>query len=79
MIAKIEGQVVAIMETKTKAEGKPYRVVSVLQTHDRGADIVRVNLWNGQKAESGKAFSSVVNIRAFAGSRGGVMLSADAY
>lgn len=79
MIVEIKGTAVGILETKTKKDGKPYRVVSVLQQNEKGADVVRVNLWNGHKVENGKPVVFVASIRAFQGSRGGVMLSADVY
>lgn len=78
MVAELKGQVVAIVETKTKKDSKPYRVVTLLQVTDRGADTVRVNLWNGQKVEKGKDVSLVARIRVFDSGRGAA-LSADAY
>lgn len=79
MLAKVDGRVVAVMDTKTKREGKPYRVVSVLQENEKTAEIVRVNLWNGQQAEKGKALSLAVSVRAYVSDRGGAMLSIDAH
>ncbi|PWB48948.1 MAG: hypothetical protein C3F12_00155 [Candidatus Methylomirabilota bacterium] len=77
MTAKVEGQVVAVVDDKTK-EGKAYRVITVLQVHEKGADLVRLRSWNGLKADIGKPISVVVRIEAYQGKRG-VGLSVDAF
>lgn len=81
MIVQIGGQVLGVRDEKTKKDNKPYRVVELLQQGERGAEVVRVNLWNGhkEKVEVGKQATVTANVRAFSGSRGGVMLSADVY
>lgn len=79
MIVAIQGQVVGMSDEKTKKEGKPYRAVQLLQQTEKGAALVRVNLWNGQKAELGKPASFTASVRAYEGNRGGAMLSVDVY
>lgn len=79
MIAEIKGDVLRIEETKTKKTGRLYRIVEVLQKGDRGSAIVRVNLWNGQKVEVGKAVALPVSVRCYVGSGGVARLSADVF
>ncbi len=79
MIVQVKGTVVAVLDTKTKKDGKPYRVVSLLQEGEKTAEIVRVNLWNGTNVEKGKLIALTAGVRAFQGTRGGAMLSVDVY
>lgn len=80
MIVEIKGQVAGLREQHTKKEGKPYRVVQLLQHNDMGdAYLVRVNLWGPQKVENGKPASFLASVRAYQGFRGGAMLSVDVY
>ncbi len=79
MVAELKGTVVSITEMTTKAKGKPYRSVQVLQQGERGADLVRVRLWNGTKIELGKPVTLTAVVDAFAGSRGGALLSVDVF
>lgn len=78
MIAELKGTVVSVKEAKTQ-KGKSYRAVQLLQQGEKGADLVRVRLWNGTKIEEGKSVSLTVVVEAFVGSRGGALLSADVY
>lgn len=79
MVVAIQGQVVGVAELKTKKGDKPYRAIQLLQQNEKGAALVRVNLWNGQKAELGKPANFTASVRAYEGTRGGAMLSVDVY
>jgi hypothetical protein len=78
MTAEVKGTVVSIGEGKTKA-GKVYRSVQLLQQGEKGADLVRLRLWNGTKVELGKPLAVIAVIDCFTGSRGGALLSVDVF
>lgn len=77
MICEIKGTVAGVQDKVSRDKGTPYRLVQLLQQGERGAALVSVRLWNGQKVEIGKVVMFTVRVQAWRGQQGEALLSAD--